>query len=197
MGDYGTRTLRIANTSTPSECSTEGFSQTACGFVIEFADVITLHEMNDSSTNIGGWPASSMYTFVNTDIYNALPEELRDIIIDTVVVSSHGSEETTNFVSTDKLYLLAPTEIWSDWSNNCDTGMNTTRQLDYYKKQGVTTNNCSAAIKRSINDGNYWWLRAADFENNFSFFRVNTSGGWRYSYDSSSTDGVSPAFRIG
>jgi len=33
--------LRIANLSTPSECSTEGFSQTACGFVIEFADIIT------------------------------------------------------------------------------------------------------------------------------------------------------------
>ena len=30
MGTYGTHTLRIANKSTPSECSTEGFSQTAC-----------------------------------------------------------------------------------------------------------------------------------------------------------------------
>ena len=44
---YGTHTLRIANTSTPSECSTEGFSQTACGFVLEFADIITTHIMND------------------------------------------------------------------------------------------------------------------------------------------------------
>ena len=34
---YGTHTLRIANISTPSECSTTGFSQTACGFVLEFA----------------------------------------------------------------------------------------------------------------------------------------------------------------
>ena len=33
MGTYGTHTLRIANTSTPSECSTTGFSQSACGFV--------------------------------------------------------------------------------------------------------------------------------------------------------------------
>lgn len=41
MGRYGTHTLRIANTSTPSECSTSGFSQTACGFVLEFADIIT------------------------------------------------------------------------------------------------------------------------------------------------------------
>ena len=54
MGTYGTHTLRIANTSTPSECSTAGFSQTACGFVLEFADIITTHTMNNPATNVGG-----------------------------------------------------------------------------------------------------------------------------------------------
>ena len=62
MGTYGTHTLRIANTSTPSECSTAGFSQTACGFVLEFADIIIEHKMNDTDTNVGGWPASIMHT---------------------------------------------------------------------------------------------------------------------------------------
>ncbi len=88
---YGTHTLRIANTSTPSECSTEGFSQTACGFVLEFADIITDHAMNDTTTatNVGGWPATSMRTFVNNDIYNAIPSEIKNAIIDTTVVSGH------------------------------------------------------------------------------------------------------------
>ena len=45
MGTFGTHTIRIANTSTPDECATEGFSQTACGFVLEFADIITKHNM--------------------------------------------------------------------------------------------------------------------------------------------------------
>ncbi|UKI57687.1 MAG: hypothetical protein L6V81_10345 [Clostridium sp.] len=76
MGTYGTHTLRIANTSTPSECSTSGFSQTACGFVLEFADIITTHNMNDSGYN-NGWSSSSMRTFVNNDIYNALPSDLK------------------------------------------------------------------------------------------------------------------------
>ena len=64
MGSFGTHTIRVANTSTPAECSTAGFSQTACGFVLEFADIITMYNMNSSSTdypygdNIGGWPAS-------------------------------------------------------------------------------------------------------------------------------------------
>ena len=52
LGTYGTHTLRIANTSTPSECSRTGFSQTACGFVLEFADIITNHKMNDTAINL-------------------------------------------------------------------------------------------------------------------------------------------------
>ena len=36
----GTHTLRIANKSTPSKCYTAGFSQTACGFVLEFVDFL-------------------------------------------------------------------------------------------------------------------------------------------------------------
>ena len=205
---YGTHTLRIANTSTPSECSTSGFSQSACGFVVEFADIITTHNMNGSSTNKGGWPASDeMYTFVNNDIYNALPNELRNVIIDTTVVSSHGSEDTANFTSTDKLYLLAPGEVWSNWKTNTsegpsyDTAKGLTRTLDYYTAQGVTISNYSGAIKKNGSSAAVWWLRAALSDANSSFFSVGSSGVWRR--DSASTTftgttfGVSPAFRIG
>ena len=51
MGTLGTHTLRIANMSTPDDCNTEGFSQSACGFVIEFVDIIGTHKMNDTNTN--------------------------------------------------------------------------------------------------------------------------------------------------
>ena len=162
MGTYGTHTLRIANTSTPSECSTSGFSQTACGFVLEFADIITTHNMNPAGTyngtqyglgwNVDGWPATSMRTFVNNDIYNALPSEIKNAIIDTTVVSGHGQSDTTNFTSTDKLYLLAPGEVWTDWSTyqyTYDTANDLTRTLDYYTAQGVTTTvNKSGGIKK-------------------------------------------------
>ena len=42
--------LRIANKSTPTECSTQGFSQTACGFVLEFVQSVTTHAVNSSTT---------------------------------------------------------------------------------------------------------------------------------------------------
>ena len=200
MGTYGTHTLRIANKSTPSECSTSGFSQSACGFVLEFADIITTHAMNDTSTNVGGWPATTMRTFVNNDIYNSLPSELRNAIIDTTVVSGHGSTSgETNFTSTDKLYLLSTAEVWAQGSSNTieyDTARDVTRQLDYYKNLGTSTSNYSGAIKKNGTSNSYWWLRAARSSNTYDFLYVSISGDWTNSY-AGNTDGVAPAFRLG
>ena len=200
MGTYGTHTLRIANKSTPSECSTSGFSQSACGFVLEFADIITTHAMNDTSTNVGGWPATTMRTFVNNDIYNSLPSELRNAIIDTTVVSGHGSTSgETNFTSTDKLYLLSTAEVWAQGSSNTieyDTARDVTRQLDYYKNLGTSTSNYSGAIKKNGTSASTWWLRAAYSNTTTGFFRVIFNGDWRYD-SATGTYGVAPAFRLG
>ena len=198
---YGTHTLRVANTSTPSECSTTGFSQTACGFVLEFADIITTHSMNDTDTNVGGWPASSMYTFVNNDIYNAIPSEIKNAIIDTIVVSSHGSTSgEANFTSTDKLYLLSTAEVWAEGSSNqigkYDTARDVTRQLDYYKNLGVTTSSYSGAIKKNGTSNSVWWLRTVYSDGNRRFYNVYDYGGW-YPDTANNANGVAPAFRIG
>jgi len=209
MGSLGTHTLRIANKSTPADCSTAGFSQTACGFVLEFADNITTHRMNpwDSSVttsgngNIGGWPASEMRTYVNSDIYNALPSELKNGIINTTVVSGHGiTSGETNFTSIDKLYLLSTHEVWEKTGTNSidsyDTAWNQTRQLDYYSSQNITTSNYSGAIKQYNGSNTIWWLRSAVSNYSWHFDSVTMYGN-SSDYNSSYTYGVSPAFRIG
>ena len=213
MGTLGTHTLRIANKSTPTECSTTGFSQTACGFVLEFADIITTHNMNLSGEykgttyqygwNVDGWPASEMRTYVNTDIYNALPTELKNGIIDTTVVSGHGSTAgEENFTSTDKLYLLSTHEVLEDVDLNTsigldgnDTAYNNTRQLDYYAGLNVTTSGYSGAKKQRNGSNDYWWLRSAYSNDTNSFTNVGSYGYWYY-YSANSAHGVSPAFRI-
>ena len=194
---YGTHTLRIANTTTPSECNASGFSQSACGFVLEFADIILYKEFNSSTSNTGGWSSSELRTFINNDIYNAFPVDLRNIIIDTIVVSGHGKSDSTNFVTTDKLYLLAPKEIFSNWSNSYDTAKSLTRTFDYYINAGVTTSNYSGAKKYKGASAYYWWLRSAYSTSNSDFFRVNRSGGWSGSNTATAANGISPAFRIG
>ena len=203
LGTYGKHTLRIANMSRPSECNQNGFSQSACGFVVEFTDIIAIHNMNSTYINKGGWLESQMKTFIDNDIYNSLPPELKSVIIDTKTVSGHGSEDTNDITSPeDKLYLLAPKEIYSDWSNQYDSAANLTRQLDYYKIRGVTTNSkdWDGAKKRNITCAGiaHWWLRSASSASNGIFFAVNNNNGdWSGISANDTSDGVSPAFRIG
>ena len=197
LGKYGNHKVRIANLSSPTEegCGTNGFSESACGFVVEFTDIITTHNMNPTSTNKGGWPRSSMHTYLNNDIYNALPEDLRGVIKETITVSGHGSGDTGNFTSPeDKLYLLAPKEIYSDWVR--DTAADLTRQLDYYKIKGVTTNSSAAAKKNSEGPDAWWWLRSAVPDTINYFWGVSDSGTWSQT-GAHARAGVSPAFRIG
>ena len=196
MGTYGTHTLRIANTSTPSECSTAGFSQSACGFVIEFADIITTHSMNDGKTNVGGWPASEMYAFINNDIYNVLPNDLKNNIISTVTVSGHGYDDSNNFTSTDKLYLFSPKEVYSNWTGSYETAKDLNRTLDYYTAQGITTTSYNGAIKNSGTTATAWWLRSGNNSTNNGFYSVRDDGSSGTTL-STALRGVSPAFRIG
>ena len=141
-----------------------------------------------------------MYTYVQNDIYNALPSELKNGIIDTYVVSGHGKNDPANFTSTDKLYLLSTKEVWgkegtSNVINN-DTTDAYTRQLDYYKEKGVTTSSYGGEIKRYNGSKYYWWLRAANSTTSDLFYRVHRNGDWN-STSANIPYGVAPAFRIG
>ena len=212
-GTYKEYTVRVANNTTPPECNDSNFSQTACGFVVEFADIVENRKMNSTNTNVGGWESSEMRKYLNGDtddhmtyndanngqtatFFSKLPKELRDAIENTTVVSGHGSTSgETNFTSTDKIYLLSAHEVWKDGTSNqvstYDTAYNQTRQLDYYKNLGVDTDSYSGAKKNSG-----WWLRAATSDGSIGFLRVNNTGTWD-SYTADTTNGLAPAFRIG
>lgn len=196
MGSFGTHSIRVSNLSTPSECNNPEFSQTACGVVLEFVDIISEHKMHETCTNVGGWSASSMRTYVNNDIYNALPTELRSGIIDTRVISGHGSTPgETNFTTNDKLYLLAAKELWEEGSAS-DSANDNTRQLDYYKVNGVTTSNSSLAVKMKDGSRFSWWLRSTDTSSTLVYTFVIYNGGKRAFSFSNGSSGVSPAFRL-
>ena len=196
LGELGTHTVRIAN---KSACTTET-SETACGFVVEFADIITTHEFNSTMTNIGGWKDSELRTYVNGTIYNALPNDLQNVITTTKVISGHGDNAgETNFETQDKLYLLSGHEVYEDGTSNQisvkDTSYSNTKQLDYYKKQGVTTSNYAGAIKQYNGSNGYWWLRSAYSNITYSFLGVGNTGAWN-NLTTNNSLGVSPAFRI-
>ena len=196
LGEFGTHTLRLSN---KSACTNGETSETACGFVVEFADIITLQKMNSTDTNVGGWPASEGRTYINSTIYNELPSDLQNVIVSTKVISGHGSSDSLNFVSIDKLYLLGGREVYVYVGGNGDislrdTAYMETKQLDYYKNIGVTTANYLGTIKQYNGSNSYWWLRSAATNNSSNFLSVNSNGDWN-NYANGSF-GISPAFRI-
>lgn len=189
-------TVRIANITKPSECNNASFSQTACGFVVEFVDILEERGMNDTATNAGGWKDSKIRIYANGDFLQKLPSDLQNVIISTDVIS--GGSGDANVLSNDKIYLLGAHEVLENNTDH-DAAYNQTRQLDYYKSKGVVTDNYSGAIKKDINgNASIWWLRTSDSNKkvNNIFLLINDDGSWGSDFANSPT-GFAPAFRIG
>ena len=194
-------TVRIANKSTAANCGNSDYSETACGFVVEFAEIVEERTMNSENTNIGGWPGSELHTYLEGDFYNSLPSDLKVVIEPTRVISGHGPDDSANFISTNqKLYLLSSVEVFG--SDDYDTAAGTTHQLEYYSNNGVTfsTNswsgtNLDKAVKQYNSSNLWWWLRSA-YSNNNIYFRDVDFDGVLCNDTAPNIYGVSPAFRI-
>lgn len=147
--------------------------------------------------------------YSSTGLLSKMPSDLRSNIINTTVVSglsSYGSNSTTKITTTDKIYLLAPHEIWEDVDGNpnggpdfYDNAYNDTRQTDYYQSIGITSSSYSGAIKKYSNGtAAVWWLRNAIAPNTEIFALVWSNGNLSNVATSTNSEyGVSPAFRIG
>lgn len=200
-------TVRLSNKTTSINCNKKDYSQTACGYVFEFEDIYGNEYYNPAledngkqysdGWNKGGYPGSDLYKYLQNNLFNLLSKELRDNIIETKVVSSHGYDDNSNFQSFDKLYLLSPTEVYgSSFISEFDTSINTTRQLDFYAENNVTVKNASLAIKKLNNEKNVWWLRSAYANNKIQFYKINSNGDCG-TIHAKIGYGISPAFRIG
>lgn len=194
---FGTHTVRIANKSKPEECNQNGFSQTACGFVVEFTDILYTGCPLYYGRSTGGWLNNELRGSINGYLYNKLPEELKNAIIPTFIVTSHELWGTDT-ESTDKLYLLSMREIW-DYQGVYETAGDRLRQLDYYRMIGINTNDYSnkhLLIKQYNGENFTWWLRMPDSGNYDAYMTVWNDGSIGYNGGLMSY-GISPVFRIG
>ncbi len=205
-------TVRLANKSTGDHCGNNdtGYSQTACGFVVEFVDIITKMRMQNSQTNVGGYPATLVYDYLNNTLPSQLPPELQSAIKPTRVISGYSTTNGTdsaNFTSINQsLYLLSGEEVFGTdggGNNYYDTAYGTSHQLEYYSNNGVTYStssrngtNLDKAIKQYNSSNTWWWLRPADSISSYSFATVGNGGRWN-DYSALTANGVAPAFRIG
>ena len=210
LDGFGDHTVRIANITSCEDALIENpnlTSETACGFVVEFADIISKQKMHSAASNVGGYPGTNvMYNYVTNTVYNALPSQLKAVMLDTTIVSSHGNgsdatcntaletrDAKCNYVTKNqKIYLLDEQEVYGNNDSKVNTAYNTTRRLDYYS-------NGSSWVKKYNNEATRWWLRTARGIINTHYELVRSDFNYTSSeYNSASgSEGVSPAFRIG
>ena len=193
---FGKHNVRISNVSA---CTNGETSETACGFVVEFVDIIIRYQFNSSGLNVGGWRDTKVRTYINETIYKSLPRDLQNIILTTKVISSYGKNDSANFETEDKLYLLSSEEVFGDFATSSmaghDTSVGTSKQLDYYKNQRVTLSNFEKSIKQYEENNDYWWLRSVSDDNPWCVYDVANTRGWSNT-SAMSYDGISPTFRI-
>lgn len=197
-------TVRVANNTTPEECNGEDFSQTACGFVVEFVDIVENKTTGLTDKDGKAYADSDIRTYLNKDFYNKLPTDLRKNIIRTLVYSLKGNwtiqfrnyEEATSY---DKIFLLNSTELTGTYVYY-STFIASTRQLDYYSsKQYDSSSNQSIAIKQYDNNASTWLLRDRIIYMGIGYdlATINNSGSTAFNTTLNNSYGIAPAFRIG
>ena len=149
---------------------------------------------------------NGIYPYLNVDhtvdgLYGHLPDELKNKIIPTKVITGHNIVDTENFETEDNLYLLSSVEIWGSRAPSSTVYYETlseseTRQLDYYRINKVTLTNYSAVIKNYKNRGpSMWWLRSVQADTGWwNFLYADNTGG--LNRGPAGNGGVSPAFRL-
>ena len=141
----------------------------------------TKAQMNSSNTNAGGYPASAMKTYVETNIYDKLPSDLKAIVAPvkkkcytTYNQASSLSEANYN------VWLLAEAEVFDRVSYTIGNGEGT--------KYPIFTDNASR-VKKVNGSANRWWLRSAYSSNSTNFVYVTSDGSVNFS-DASFSRGV-------
>ena len=151
--------------------------------------------MNNSTSNVGGWEQSRMRNNLIPQFKSCLENELVNVLktVNKYSDNTGGNSNTASYVTatTDTIFLLAEYEVFGTRSDANSAEQNYQAQYQYYK------NGNSKVKYRHSSAGSTaaWWLRSVDASNSRNFCFVNTSGGADDSYANHSF-GFAPAFVV-
>ena len=179
--------------------------------VVEFENIISIMAMNNSAnTNVGGYPTTVVRNYLNSALYNQMPTDLKNVIKTTRVISGHGTNDSDNFTTTDRIYLLSSMEVFGE--DEYDSAASTTTQFDFYRINGSELRHFTGgppqgyyvqvqigADKKHPSGYNDWWFRNADSSGDLTYRAVGQEGGITTPspHGEIMKSGVSPAFRVG
>lgn len=151
----------------------------------------TWFNMNNSSTNAGGWQASLMRKNVMPLIKAAFPADLQAVIKTSTIFTTQGSGNGACTATQDEVFLLAEYEVFGSRIRASTQEQNYLKQYAYY-----AAGNSKVKYKHNATaTAAYWWKRSPYSGSSDYFCNVSAKGSSSY-YNAYGSDGVSPAFKV-
>lgn len=141
-------------------------------------------KMELTATNVNGWSGCHMRQTVLPYYWNLLPSELKNIIKSVDKLTSAGNKSSTLVTTSDKLFLLSLSEMFSNSSSMGEGSL--------YDLYGANVSN--DARQKKIPGGYYssWWARSPYRSNTSQFYYINQNGTSSYA-DANSYNSYNPA----
>lgn len=151
--------------------------------------------MNNISSNRGGWESSLMRTVICPAFKSAMPSELKAVLKTVTKYSDNigGNSEIASYVTatTDDIFLLSEWEVFGSKTGANSAEQNYQAQYAYYS----AGNSRVRYFHDHLDIGASWWLRSVYASYSAAFCLVGASGLASYNYTNYS-HGFAPAFCV-
>ena len=151
----------------------------------------TWFNMNNSTTNAGGWQASLMRKNVMPLIKAAFPADLQAVIKSSTIFTTQGSGNGACTATEDEIFLLAEYEVFGARSCASTQEPNYLKQYAYYAAGNSKVKYKNNATSTAV----YWWERSPYSGYSYYFCFVYDNGSADYN-DASISAGVAPCFKV-
>lgn len=146
--------------------------------------------MNRTNTNRGGFCESKMQDYLNDNIFNLLPDDLKEVITARKIVQTIGG---TEFSAECKLWLPSLYEVCGEKyaRHSCESNE---KQLELFQNPRNRVK-----FRRGASGEDYslhWWLRSPYVGYSANFWNVGSYGTCGNSGNASNAYGVCPCFLI-
>lgn len=179
------------------------------GITFIFGDCVGEAPMNPTETNAGGWEASQMRGYLNSNGMNLLPEDLRSAIVPVDKLTNNmGEAQDVSAVTTtsDSLWLFSlaelagpiPADVWEGDYEYISAIFNAeSSRYKLFSDMSVNWNDANPIIAKNYQNSSIaWWERSTSSTRVDDFLCVTSEGKPFYSVNADDSGGVVPGFCI-
>ena len=176
------------------------------GITFIFKDCIGERRMNSTNTNAGGWEASEMRSYLNSEGLNLLPSDLKQKVVSVNKLTNNVGQtrDVSSVTKTeDQLWLFSFVELSGNVSQSDSYGY----LADIYNAEGseyklfsdmnVNPTGSNDILVKTLNgQPDYWWGRSPDPDSSNYFEGVLSDGDPGYVDYAGNSNSACPGFCI-